>query len=66
MQLQHARMLEVEGVAGTREIHVIARIVGHQSVVGRIVDPAEGQRGSHLVAFGGVVVDHIEDHLDSR
>ena len=28
--------------------------------------PLEGQRGAQVVAFGGVVVDHVEDDLDAR
>ena len=36
-----------------------------QPVVARIVEAAERQRRTELVAFGGVVVDDVEDHLDA-
>ena len=32
----------------------------------RFTDPAEGQGRAHVVALGGVVVDHVEDDLDAR
>ena len=47
-------------------VHVVAPVVVHQPVVGGVVDAAEGQRGPQVVALGGVVVDHVEDHLDAR
>ena len=40
-QLQHARMLQVERVAAAGVIHVVARIVADQAVVGGVVDAAE-------------------------
>ena len=43
-QLQHARVLHVERVAAAGEVHVVARIVRHQPVVGGVVDAAEAQR----------------------
>jgi hypothetical protein len=44
---------------------VVARVVAEE-VVARVVDPPEGQRRAQLVAFGGVVVDHVHQHLDPR
>ena len=35
-------------------------------VVSAVVDRLEVERRPKLVALGGVVVDHIEDHLDAR
>ena len=64
-QLQHLRMAHVQAVAGAGVVHVVARIVGHQPVVGRVVDAAEAQHRPELIAFGGVVVDHVEDDLDA-
>ena len=43
----------------------MARIVGHEPVVARIVEAAERQRRAELVALGGVVVDDVEDDLDA-
>ena len=65
LNLQHPRVLHVERVAAAREIHVVARVVRHQPVVRRVVDAAERERRTHLIAFGRVVVDHIEDHFDA-
>ncbi|MNI19430.1 hypothetical protein D3C73_728670 [compost metagenome] len=56
-------MTHVECVARTGVVDVVARIVGHQSIVAGVVDALERQGRPHLVAFGRVVVDHIEDHL---
>ena len=64
-QPQHARMDRIQRVAGAGEVHVVARVVGHQAVVGGVVDPLEGEHRTQVVALGGVVVDDIEDHLDS-
>ena len=59
-------MLGVERVAGARVVHVVARVVGHEPVVGLVVDALEGQHRAEVVALGGVVVDDVEDHLDAR
>ena len=63
-QPQDARVDRVERVAGAGEVHVVARVVGHQPVVGGVVDPLERQHRPEVVALGGVVVDDVEDHLD--
>ena len=43
----------------------LARIVGVELVVARIVDAAEGERRPERVALGGVVVDDVEEDLDA-
>src|SRR5690606_15093914 len=48
---------------GARNVDVVASLLGHQPVVGGVVYTAHGQGRPQLVAFGGVVVDHIEDHF---
>ena len=55
----------VERVAAAGEVHVVARVVRQQPVVGRVVDAAQRQRRAELVALGGVVVDDVEDDLDA-
>ncbi len=65
-QPQHARVHRVQAVARPREVHVVARVVRHQAVVGLVVDPLEGERRPEVVALGRVVVDHVHDHLDAR
>ena len=66
MSLQHLGVPHVEAVAGAGVVEVEARLVRDEPVVGRVVDATERQRRPDLVAFGGVVVDDIEDHLDAR
>ena len=63
--LQHAGVAEVEGVAGAGIVDVVAALVGHQAVVRGVVDAAHAQGRTQLVAFRGVVVDHVEDQLQS-
>ena len=57
-------MAEVQRVPGAGVVDVVALLVGQQPVVGGVVDALERQRRAALVAFGGVVVDHVEDHLE--
>lgn len=64
-QFQHLRMRRVEGVAATRVVPVVARIVGHQAIVGGVVDAAEAQRRAEMVALAGVVIHDVENHLDA-
>ena len=47
------------------EVHVVARVVRDEPVVGGVVDALEGQHRPQVVALGGVVVDDVEDHLDA-
>ncbi len=56
---------QIERVAGTGIVDVIAAIIG-QTVVAGVVDALERQRRAQLVAFGRVVVDHVQDDLDAR
>ena len=64
-QPQRARVDDVERVAGAREVHVEALVVGDEAVVGLVVDALEAEHRAQVVALGGVVVDHVEDHLDA-
>src|SRR5580704_2905971 len=62
--LHYSGVRKVDSVAGARVIDVVARLVGDQAVVTGVVDALEGERGPHLVALGGVVIDHIENHFE--
>lgn len=46
-------------------VHVVAVLTGNGAVVREIVDPLKRQRRAQLVTLGGVVIDHVEDHLDT-
>ena len=64
-QLQRVRVPHVEGVPGARVVHVVPLVVLDEAVVGLVVDALEAERRPEVVALGGVVVDHVEDHLDA-
>ena len=64
-QLQAVRVADVEAVPGAGGVVVEARVVGHEAVVGGVVDALERQHRAQVVALGGVVVDDVEDHLDA-
>ena len=64
-QPQHARVHRVERVAGAGVVHVEARRLRDEPVVALVVDAAEAEHRPEVVAFGGVVVDDVEDHLDA-
>src|SRR5580704_3920135 len=65
-QLQYTRMPHVQGVSGACVIPVIARIIRHKAVVSAIVDALQRKRGPQMVALGGVVIDNVENHFQSR
>ena len=58
-------MLHVERVAAAGVIHVVARIVVHETVVRRVVDAAKAQRRPEVIALRRVVVDDVEDHFEA-
>ena len=59
-------MAHVEGITGAGVVHVELVVIVNGAVVGVVVDALHGQRGSHVIALGGVVVDHVQDHFDVR
>src|SRR6185312_13383994 len=64
-QLQGVRVPRVEAVAGAGVVLVQPQVLVDQPVIGLVVDAAEVDRGAQVVAFGGVVVHHVEDYLDT-
>ena len=62
-KIAHHRVVAVQGIARTAEIEVIPLRGEH--VVGPVVQALERQGGSVLIALGGVVEHHIENHLDA-
>jgi hypothetical protein len=65
-ELERPGMGHVERVPAAGVVHAVAPVVGDEPVVGRVVDPPETERGTQMAAFAGVVVDHVQDHLDTR
>ena len=63
--LQHARMREVQRVAGAGIIDAMAPVARHQTVIARIVEPAKRQGRPEFAAFGGVIVDDVENDFDA-
>ena len=64
-ELQHTRMPHVKRIPRTCVVHVVARTILPQPVVNLIVDSAEGECRPELIAFRGVVVHNVENHLDT-
>ena len=60
-QLQNPRMGEIDRVATAGEIFVVREMAGRQAVVAQVVDAAERECGAFLVAFGGMVEDHVKN-----
>src|SRR6478735_6659949 len=45
-ELERSLMLDVERVPRARVVEVILRLIGHEAIVGRIVDAPERERGT--------------------
>src|SRR5580658_1012515 len=65
-ELQRMRVPDIETVAGTGDVEIKARILILEPVVRRVVDAPKAKRRTEMVAFTGVVVDDVENHLESR
>ncbi len=65
-ELQHARMPHVQRVAAAGVIHVVARLIRDEAIIGAVVDAAQRQRRPQMVALRGVVVDDVQDHFQPR
>jgi hypothetical protein len=57
-------MTRIEAISAATVVHVMLRVVLAQPIVRSVVDPPEAQSGPLVVALDGVVVYHVEDHLD--
>ena len=65
-ELQHARVAHVQRVAAAGEVHVVARVVRRAAGSRTLLSmPRSESVGPEVVAFGRVVVDDVEDHLDA-
>ena len=63
--LQHPWMLQVQGVAAAAVVLATPRMGAIRQVPAARIQPAHRQRGAGLAGFRGVVVDHVQDHLDA-
>ncbi|KJU87725.1 hypothetical protein MBAV_000076 [Candidatus Magnetobacterium bavaricum] len=59
----HHGVVAVEGVSATGVVVVVA-VYGVDYVVCAVVYALKRKRRTHFVAFGGVVKDNVQDHLD--
>ena len=64
-ELQRVWVASVETVARPGVVGVPREVVVVEFVVGAIVDAAETQGRADMVTFGRVVVDDVEDDLDT-
>ena len=64
-ELERAGVQQIESVAGTGEIEIEPRIFRPQAIGGDVIDPAEGQGRAEMAAFGGMIVNHVENHFDA-
>ena len=64
-QKEHASSSEVERIAASRSVHEAPGVVGLGHVIGGVVDAPPRNRRPVAAAFARVIVDDVEDHLDS-
>src|ERR1700687_5803705 len=58
-------MAHVQRIAASRVIHVVARLPLDSPVVCRVVDPPKANRRAQMVALRSVVVNYIENDLET-
>src|ERR1700737_5310140 len=58
-------MGKIERVPAAGEVVVIPRLARLQPVIGKVVDPGKVQSWAEVIAFGGVIVDDVENDFDS-
>ncbi len=65
-QANDGRAVQGEGVAASGIVRVMRAVAVERAVVGRVVQPAQRQRGPERVALAGVVEHDVEQHLEAR
>ena len=60
-ELQRVRRTHEQRVSGTCGVEIVSAVVVYQTVVGAVVDAFEAEGRSAVVAFGGMVVHHVEN-----
>lgn len=56
-------MAQVHGIANARVVDVVARVVGQQAIVRRVIYALERKGRPTFIAFRSVVVNYVEDDL---
>src|SRR5215510_9669693 len=64
-ELKQPWVAGVGGIATTGVVHIKTPVIGHDAVVGQIVDAFERERGAEVISFGCVVVNYIKENLES-
>ncbi len=64
-ELQHLGVLCVERIAGAGIVEIVPFAAWNEAIVGRVVQPPQRERRAELVVLASVVIDDIEDDLDS-
>ena len=62
-QLKHIRVFGIERSAAAGAVVIIALVFRIEHVIGGVVNPPVTERRPHLVAFRGMVVDHVQNHF---
>ena len=60
-ELQRVRRAHEQRVSGACGVEVVSAVVVDQTIVGAVVDAFEAEGRATVVAFGGMVVHHVED-----
>src|SRR6266513_2336705 len=58
-------MKQIQTVTSAGKIEIEPGILRVQPVVGEIIDPAETKRWAEVIAFGGMIVNHVENRFDA-
>src|SRR5262245_43852790 len=64
-QLQRTRRDHIQCIPAAGIVEIIAPVVRLEPVVITIVDAAHAQRRTELIAFRSMVVNYVENYLDS-
>ena len=64
--LQYSGVRGVDGITGPGVLNVIAVLIRQRAVIGEVINALERQRWAQFIALCGVVINHIQNHLDAR
>ena len=64
-QLLEDGMITVEGVATATVVHVVLFVGGDEVVINAVVKAFEAHRRTLMIAFVGMIEDHVKNNLDA-